>query len=109
MISRHWKGTTKPGLAETYIQHLKSEIFPKLQAIPGFLSASILRRDVSNVSEFQVVTLWESLSAIRSFAGDDHETAVVPEAARAMILRFDRRVEHYEVAGSVAPGPRGDR
>jgi hypothetical protein len=27
--------------------------------------------------------------AVRSFAGDDHERAVVPEAARAVLARFD--------------------
>jgi len=99
VISRHWRGTTKPGLAESYIRHLKDETLPRLREIPGFLSAQILRRDVSSVTEFQVVTLWESLRAIQAFAGEDHETAVIPEAAQAMMLSFDRRVVHYEVVG----------
>src|SRR5258706_5957164 len=75
MISRHWKGTTKPGLAESYLEHLRAEVFPKLRAIPGFVSAQVLRRDVSQLTEVQVVTPWESLAAIRAFAGEDLETA----------------------------------
>ncbi len=101
MISRHWKGTTRPGLAETYIQHLTIAVFPRLQALPGFVSASILRRDVAHATEFRIVTLWESLDAIRAFAGEDLEAAVIPEEARAMMLSFDRRVVHYEVAADI--------
>ncbi len=104
MISRHWKGTTKPGLAESYIRHLTDETFPKLREIPGFVSAQILKRDVSSLTEFQVVTLWQSLRAIQAFAGDDHELAVVPEVAQAMLLSFDRRVEHYEVVERLGGG-----
>jgi heme-degrading monooxygenase HmoA len=97
VISRHWKGTAKPGLAESYIRHLQDETFPRLRALPGFLSAQILRRDVSSLTEFQIVTLWESLRAIQAFAGEDHELAVVPEVAQALLLSYDRRVVHYEV------------
>lgn len=101
MISRHWKGTTKPGLAEAYIEHLESATLPQLLTIPGFVSASILRREVHGGTEFQIVTLWESVSAIQAFAGQDIEVAVVPEAAQAMLLTFDRHVMHYEVAGGI--------
>ena len=47
MISRHWKGTAKPGLAVRYISHLQQETFPQLAALPGFVRASILRREVA--------------------------------------------------------------
>jgi heme-degrading monooxygenase HmoA len=101
VISRHWKGTTKPGLAQSYVRHLLDETFPRLRELPGFVSAQILKRDVSSVTEFQIVTLWESLRAIQAFAGEDHELAVVPEVAQALLLSFDRRVEHYEVVERV--------
>jgi hypothetical protein len=42
VISRHWKGIAKPGQAEAYVQHLKTDTFPKLSRIPGFIRASIL-------------------------------------------------------------------
>jgi heme-degrading monooxygenase HmoA len=57
-----------------------------------------LRRDSADRVEFAVLTLWESLAAIRTFAGDDHETAVIPPAARRVLGGFDERVTHYEVA-----------
>jgi heme-degrading monooxygenase HmoA len=69
MISRHWKGISRRDQADAYVRHLKSETFPTLASIPGFVRASILRRDVANGTEFQIVTVWESLDAIHAFAG----------------------------------------
>ena len=97
MISRHWKGTVNPGVADAYVQHLRSETLPKLAALPGFVSVTIMRRAMNEGIEFQVVTVWESLSAIHGFAGDDAEAAVVPAAAQEMMSAFDRRAIHYEV------------
>ena len=78
MISRHWKGIAKRELADAYIAHLKSDTFPKLASLEGFVRASILRREVPSGTEFQIVTVWSSLQAIHAFAGADIETAVVP-------------------------------
>jgi heme-degrading monooxygenase HmoA len=103
MISRHWKGVAKPGQAEAYVHHLKNDTFPKLAAIPGFVQASILRRDVETGTEFQIVTLWDSLSAIVAFAGQEADIAVVPESVRAMMSTCDERVVHYEIVDTWAP------
>ena len=103
MISRHWKGIAKPGQAEAYIDHLKSDTFPKLASIPGFLSASILRREVEAGTEFQIVTVWESLDAIRSFAGPKADVAVVPAGVQALMSTYDSHVVHYEVTESYVP------
>src|SRR4051812_28443950 len=73
MISRHWKGIVKPRLAERYLEHLKTHTIPELAAIPGFISVSILKREVAGGTEFQVVTRWASLDSIRGFAGEDIE------------------------------------
>jgi heme-degrading monooxygenase HmoA len=97
MISRHWRGRTKPGREQAYIDHLRAETFPKLMTIPGFVSASILQRAGLDGTEFEIVTVWQSLRAIEDFAGDDIEAAVVPEVAQAMLAEFDTRVRHYEI------------
>jgi antibiotic biosynthesis monooxygenase (ABM) superfamily enzyme len=104
MISRHWKGITKAGLADRYIDHLRQETFPALSAIPGYRSASILRRDVRDGTEFQVVTLWDSMDAIHAFAGETADVAVVPPVVQEMMADYDRRVVHYEVAGTHTGG-----
>jgi heme-degrading monooxygenase HmoA len=65
--------------------------------LPGFHDASILRRDVEQGVEFLVVTVWKSLDAIRSFSGNDPESAVVPAKVQQMMIEYDRRPRHYEV------------
>jgi len=96
MISRHWRGLAHKVHADAYVDHLRTETFPSIRALPGFQDASILRRDVPEGVEFLVVTRWTSLEAIRAFAGDDPEVAVVPDKVQAMMLDYDRTVRHYE-------------
>jgi heme-degrading monooxygenase HmoA len=97
MISRHWKGIAKPGEAENYIEHLRTDTFPKLVKIDGFISASILKRPVGQNTEFLIITVWESIEAIENFAGARADVAVVPEVVRAMMVEYDTTVSHYEV------------
>jgi heme-degrading monooxygenase HmoA len=97
MISRQWLGLAKTEQAEAYVEHLRAETFPALQALPGFAGASILRRDTPPGVEFLVVTQWASLEAVRAFAGADVEAAVVPRKVHDMMVAYDRTVRHYEV------------
>ncbi len=98
MISRHWRALARRGEADNYIRHLTHETFPKLGDLPGFVRASIQKRELPTGTEFLIVTEWESLDAIKGFAGDDPETAVVPAKVQAMMLEFDARARHYEIA-----------
>jgi heme-degrading monooxygenase HmoA len=97
MISRHWGAIVKREHASAYIAHLQTETFPKLRSIAGFVAATIQRRDVPDGVEFVIITRWQSLAAIRAFAGADAEVAVVPPAAQAMMVSYDARVRHYDV------------
>jgi heme-degrading monooxygenase HmoA len=84
--------------AHNYVRHLRSETFPALQRIPGFVDASILSRQLPDGIEFLVVTRWQSLEAIARFAGSDPEVAVVPDSVVRMMIEFDERAQHFEVA-----------
>jgi heme-degrading monooxygenase HmoA len=86
------------GQAQNYVRHLRSETFPALQRISGFVDASILSRRLPDGIEFLVVTRWQSLEAIARFAGSDPEVAVVPDSVARMMIEFDRRATHFEVA-----------
>lgn len=97
MISRHWRGLARAAYAEDYVRHLRDETFPAIARLPGFVGASILRRDLPDGVEFLVVTRWDSLDSIRAFAGDDINVAVVPRHVQDMMADFDRTVSHYEV------------
>jgi hypothetical protein len=99
MISRIWHGWTTPANADKYEQLLRDEIFVGIRNrhIGGFEGIQLLRRNVGNEVEFVTIMLFNSLEAVREFAGKDYETAVVPEKARAVLSRFDDRSQHYEV------------
>ena len=98
MIARLWHGWTTVDDAPRYEEHLRQETFPRLRGIEGYVDGYLLRRDSGDRVDFTVLTLWESLDAIRAFAGDDYETAVVPDAARLVLRGFDECVTHHEVA-----------
>jgi heme-degrading monooxygenase HmoA len=105
MILRQWKGIAKVQEAAHYIHHLKTETFPRLAEIDGFIRASILSRTVPQGIEFLIITLWESLQAIQGFAGETATVAVVPPEVQAMMVEFDREVSHYEVTADYLPEP----
>src|SRR5512147_2016340 len=104
MIVRIWHGWTSPDNADTYEALLKEEIFVGIEnrRTPGFNGIQLLRRAAGAEVEFVTIMRFDSLAAVREFAGDDYEVAVVPPKARAVLTRFDERSQHYEVrvAGS---------
>jgi heme-degrading monooxygenase HmoA len=98
MIARWWRGWASDGeSADAYEALLRTEIEPGIRRIDGYRGAYILRREVEDGIEFATLTLWDSLEAVRAFAGDDYEVAVVPERARRLLSRFDERPAHYEI------------
>jgi len=99
MISRQWRGLALQNEAQNYVEHLRTDTFPKLRALPGFVSASILSRPFGDGVEFLVVTQWRALDDIARFAGPDLEAAVVPSEVARMMIDYDRRVKHYNVVG----------
>jgi len=99
MIARIWHGWTSPQNADAYEVLLKTEIFPGILArtIASFRRIELLRASTGEDVEFATVMWFDSLEAVKAFAGADYETAVVPPKARALLKHFDARSRHYEV------------
>jgi heme-degrading monooxygenase HmoA len=97
MIGRLWHGWTNRDNADAYEALLRREVLPGIDRIRGFKGVYLLRKESGGGVEYVTLTLWESLDAVRAFAGEDYEAAVVPLAARRLLSRFDDRSEHYEV------------
>jgi heme-degrading monooxygenase HmoA len=99
MIGRIWHGYTTPENADTYETLLKSEIFVGIheREIPGFQEIQLFRRDMGDEVEFITIMWFDAIEAVKAFAGEDYEVAVVPPKARAVLKRFDARSQHYEV------------
>ena len=101
MIARIWRGWAPQATAADYQRHYETEVGEHLRAISGFCGARLLRRDDGQEVMFTSITFFTSLDAIRGFAGDDHEVAVVEEAARRALARWDERVSHHEVVADL--------
>jgi len=99
MISRIWHGWTTTENADAYESLLKNEIFTGIsnREIVGYRGIHLLRRDLDKEIEFITIMWFDSIDAVRSFAGEDYEVAVVPPKARALLSRFDAKSQHYEV------------
>jgi heme-degrading monooxygenase HmoA len=99
MIARIWHGWTTPANADAYETLLKNEILVGIQNrnIAGYRGIRLLRRDVADEVEFITVMWFDSVDAVRTFAGEDYERSVVPPEARRLLSRFDERSQHYEV------------
>ena len=104
MITRIWHGWTTLKNAPLYEALLQEEIFTGIarRAIPGYRGISLLKRPLGGEVEFVTVMWFSDLDAVRKFAGEDYEVAVVPPKARALLARFDGRAAHYE---TVCPPP----
>lgn len=97
MFARVWSAQTTALQAPAYADHLRTHVLPALKRVDGYAGAMLLERTVSDAIEIIVLTWWQSLDAIRGFAGSDLEVAVVADEAAALLTWFDRRVRHYEV------------
>ena len=99
MIGRIWHGYTTIGNADIYEDLLRNEIFTSIRErdIAGFHEIQLFRRDRTHEVEFITIMWFDSIDAIKAFAGEDYEAAVVPPKARAVLSRFDERSQHYEV------------
>jgi hypothetical protein len=118
MIARMWHGWTKPENADAYENLLREEMFPEIRRIEGARGAYLLRRPRNEVTgqeprlasksgtrtwgtdgevEFVTITLFDSLDAVRRFAGENYATAVLHPKAHALLSRYDAKSEHYEV------------
>jgi heme-degrading monooxygenase HmoA len=104
MIVRMWRGQAKAANADAYERFVTTRVFTALPAIEGHRGAYLLKRAVDDEVEFIAVTLWESLAAIREFAGAEIERAVVEPEARAVLSSFDDFVRHFELAHGASCG-----
>jgi len=103
MIFRIWHGWTTLENASIYENLLKKEIFPAIASknVSGYRGIQLLRRQLSNEVEFITIMQFDSLDAVKQFAGEDYEKSYVPYKARKVLSRHDDRSQHYEMKESI--------
>jgi hypothetical protein len=98
VIARYWRGWTKPQDVEAYETLLKEKVLPGLKTIEGYRGGYVLRYDNDDEEvEFVVVNFFDSLDAVRRFAGEDYCTPVFEPEARRLLSRIEPQAKHYEV------------
>jgi len=104
-VVRVWKGYGSAEGVDRYCRvHFAETVLPQLQAVDGFRGAHVLAHSTGEETEVVVATVWESLAAVKAFAGDDHERAVVEPVVHDLLTRFAERVTHFDLVIAV-PGP----
>lgn len=101
MIARIWIGAVRKEDGEAYARYMRKTGVVGYAKTPGNHGVWMLRRDVGELTEFVMFTLWESLGSVKAFAGEDYETAVFyPEDDRFLVQR-ELKAKHYQVDTSV--------
>ena len=67
----------------------------------GFIDIQLLKRKLDNEVEFVTIMRFDSINAVKEFAGSDYEKAVVYEDAKPLLIRYDERSQHYEIKQSL--------
>ena len=109
MIVRLWRGWTTPENADRYEELIRTAIFPGIlrRTIAGLEGLELFRKAGPGEVEFMTLMRFASWDAVKAFAGPDWEVSVVPEAARAVLARFDQKAAHYDTRVSPAIPSRG--
>ena len=99
MIARIWHGWTKRADAKAYEEMLQTEIFPSIAArnIQGYHGAELFIREDGDEVEFVTLLRFDSMDAVREFAGADEGKPVIFPKAEALITRMEQ-ARHYRVA-----------
>lgn len=99
VIARLWHGRVPAAKARAYREFLNARAIPDYRSVRGNLGVHILERVEGDVAHFVTLTFWESMEAIRAFAGDDIERAKYYPEDRDFLLEFEPTVVHYTVSG----------
>lgn len=97
VVARIWHGKTLTTKASEYYNYLNEAGIKKIQAIPGNLGVQVLRRTDGKITEFIVISYWESRDAIRAFAGNDIEKVRFLPKDNEYLIEPETKVKHFDV------------
>lgn len=108
MIARHWRGWTGPQNADLYENLLTQKVLPGLKTVEGYCGGYVLREDGRQESEFVVINFFDSLDAVKRFAGPQYSVPVFEPEARKLLSRIETVARHYEVRANTVSDPHGN-
>ncbi len=100
MTARIWHGWTQKADAKAYEDMLRNEIFPSIAArnIKGYHGAELFIREDGDEIEFFTLLRFDSMDAVKKFAGTDEGKPVIYPKAEGLLTRMDDRSHHYRIA-----------
>jgi heme-degrading monooxygenase HmoA len=101
MIARVWRGQTRAEDADRYLDYLRRTGLADCRATPGNRGVQIQRRVMEDRAEFVFTSYWDSMDAIRGFAGDDVQRARYYPEDKEMLLALPPGIDHFEVMAHV--------
>ncbi|MBS0591034.1 MAG: hypothetical protein JSR65_10415 [Proteobacteria bacterium] len=103
MIARIWRGITLREKADDYLAYLDHTGLKDYAKTPGNRGVTVLRREQGEHCEIMLISLWDSMGAVREFAGENPEKAVYYPEDERYLLQMEPLVRHYEVAQQLFP------
>ena len=104
MIARIWRGITLADKADAYVDYLNETGLKDYAKTPGNLGVTVLRRLQGEHCEIVLISLRESMAAVRAFAGENPERSVYYPEDDQYLLEMEPLVRHYDVAEQLLPG-----
>jgi len=99
MIARHWRGWTRLENGNAYEEHLKEKVLPALKELSGYRGMYILRRNLPEEVEFVVINLFDSMTDVQAFAGEDYTASKFEPEARQLLAKVEPLAFHYQAFG----------
>jgi hypothetical protein len=97
MIGRLWRSRTNTADADRYEALLRGRVVPAIDRAPGCRGVYVMRRDVRDGVEFLLISFYDAIAdAVHACAGGANEIALVPPAARGLLVDYDAASTHYE-------------
>jgi heme-degrading monooxygenase HmoA len=104
-IARIWRGRTPASKADEYARYLDANGIAKIRATPGNRGVTVLRRTDGDKTEFVVISIWDSIDAVKNFAGADYQKTVILPRDGEYLIEVEPNVLHYEVVREERSNP----
>jgi heme-degrading monooxygenase HmoA len=97
MVARQWHGIVPAEKAESYHNYLLKTGLQEYAVVPGNRGVFLFKRTEGDITHFDTLTFWDSITAVKRFAGEDYEKAKYYAKDKEFLLEFEEKVIHYEV------------
>lgn len=105
MIARIWHGRTLTAKADEYEKYLNASGVAQILKTDGNHGVEVLRKTDGPRTDFIVISYWESIDAVKRFAGADYQKAVILGRDREFLIEIEPNVLHYEVVRAAGEKP----